>query len=103
MKNSKLLVSLSKEKPLQRSLAILKSVTHRADGVGIAGVDAVEDVRGGAGFWAAAARRALLLLLVAGGGVVAESSLLLSSFKVKSMFISCTFDACILEWISSAK
>ena len=63
-------------------LAILKSVTHRADGVGVAGVDAVEDVCGGVGLRAAAARRALLLLLVAGGGVVARARVKLEGAQV---------------------
>ena len=63
-------------------LAILKSVTHRADGVGIAGVDAVEDVCGGVGLRAGAARRALLLLLVAGGGVVAGARVELKGAQV---------------------
>ena len=64
-------------------LAIFKSVTHRADGVGIAGVDAaVEDVCGGVGLRAAAARRALLLLLVAGGGVVAGARVELKGAQV---------------------
>ena len=56
------------------------SVTHRAYGVGIGGIEVVEDVGGGVRLRAAATR--CILLLVAGRGVVARARVELEGAQV---------------------